>query len=798
MSESSDTARAELRVPQTGARYERLAELGRGSMGVVWRVRDHALMRELAMKVLARTPSDESERSVLLARFLEEARLSGRLDHPGIVPVHELGIDEEGKLYFTMKLVEGRTLRELLEELHAGEGNWTQAKLLPILLRAAEALAYAHAKGVIHRDLKPGNVMVGSFGEVYVVDWGLARLLAEPDRRDLRLAVREDDSASISTLDGTVIGTPAYMPPEQAKGEIANIGPRSDIYALGGILYHLLAGHMPYEDRGSRAAHAVIAQVIVGPPTPLSARTRSAPPELIAIAEKAMARDPEQRYAEVGDFARDIEAFLDGRVVQAYETGALAESRKWIRRHPRIAAVLVGSMLGLVVVLAVVLELKRKADKTADELSVQLQSTETERDRILGLSDLGRWAELSAEERDLWPPNPAQIPRMQRWLAETEELAARLPQHRLQRDTLRTSSPPSTVLTSGVSNRWLGAQFDELVRAIESLVDRESQDSRVRAVETRLEQARAMEYRSIESDAACAAWEALRAQLADPARRAPYGELLLQRTLGYLPLGRDPHSGLLEFAHLASGAAPQRNASGSLELRQEHGIVLVLVPGGRFWMGASAAEREVRNRDPLARAEEGPVQEVQLESFLIAKHELTHAQWQRVMGGSAATPQSPPEPAVELAWPDLQEFARRMDLELPTEAQWEYAARALRPMPWWSGRQEESLRGMENVLLPPARAQGVAPIASLSPNPWGLHDMLGNVAEWCRDADGPLNFSIAPGDGARLGGDPERRVIRGGNCMQRGSEARVTQRQALESNQRGPLLGARLARRLWN
>ncbi len=794
MSEPGDLSRPELRVPQAGARYERLAELGRGSMGVVWRVRDHALMRELAMKVLARTPSDEKERSALLARFLEEARLSGRLDHPGIVPVHELGIDDDGKLYFTMKLVEGRTLRELLEELHAGRGNWTQAKLLPILLRAAEALAYAHAKGVIHRDLKPGNVMVGSFGEVYVVDWGLARLLSEPDRRDLRLAVREDDSASISTLDGTVIGTPAYMPPEQAKGEIANIGPRSDIYALGAILYHLLAGHMPYEDRGSRAAHAVIAQVISGPPTPLGTRTRSVPPELIAIAEKAMARDPAERYAEVSEFARDIEAFLDGRVVQAYETGALAESRKWIRRHPRIAALLVGSVLGLVVVLAVVLELKREADETADALSAQLQSTETERDRILGLSDLGRWAELSAEERDLWPPYPALIPRMQRWLADTEELAARLPQHRLQRDTLRTSSPQSTVLASGVSNRWLGAQFDELVRAIEGLVDRESQDSRVRAVEARLAQAREMEYRSIESDAARAAWEALRAELVDPARRAPYGEILLQRTLGYLPLGRDPHSGLLEFAHLASGTAPLRNASGRLELLPENGIVLVLVPGGRFWMGASAAEREVRNRDPLARAEEGPVQEVRLESFLIAKHELTRAQWQRVMGGSGATM----EPAVELAWPELQEFARRMDLELPTEAQWEYAARALRPMPWWSGRQEDSLRGMENVLLPPARAQAAAPIASLSPNPWGMHDMLGNVAEWCRDADGPLDFSMDPVDGARMGGDPERRVIRGGSCMQRGNEARVTQRQSLESNQRGPLLGARLARRLWN
>lgn len=785
----------ELALGSSEARYERVEELGRGSMGVVWRVRDRMLVRELAMKVLARTPSSEQERSSLLGRFLEEARLNGRLDHPGIVPVHELGIDADGRLFFTMKLVEGRTLREIFEEMHQGRGVWTQAKLLPILLRAAEAVAYAHAKGVIHRDLKPGNVMVGSFGEVYVVDWGLARVLSEPDRRDLRLAVREDDSASISTLDGTVIGTPAYMPPEQAQGLIAEIGQRSDVYALGAILYHLLSGHMPYEDRGARAAHAVIAQVISGPPTPLIERARSAPPELIAIAEKAMARDAGDRYPDVGGFVRDIEAFLDGRVVQAYETGALAESRKWIRRHPRIAALLVGSVLMLFVVLAVVLELKRRADSAADALSAQLQTTETERDRILGLSDLGRWRELDAEERELWPPYPMLIPRMQKWLEETEALASRLPQHRLQRDSLRGAGSQATALGPGVSNRWLAGQFDLLVRSIEDLTDRERPNSRINTVVARLDQAREMEYRSLESDAARAAWEALRVELADPVRSAPYQGLSLPRRLGYLPLGRDPQSGLHEFAHLASGSAPARNAQGQLELSPQNGIVLVLIPGGRFWMGASAAEREVRNRDPQAQPNEAPVQELKLDACFIAKHEVTVAQWRRVMGTDA---QSSLLPATGISWMELLEFTRRMDLELPTEAQWEYAARAMRTMPWWTGRSPDSLRGLENVMLSPARPPALANVGSLSPNPWGLHDMLGNVAEWCRDADAPLDLSVQPVDGARLGGDPDRRIVRGGDCESGPGFARVSRRRSLDAQTGEGLVGVRGARRIWD
>jgi len=254
-------------------RYRVKDEIGRGGMGAVLRVWDEDLRRHLAMKVMlgkglprstGHTPHTDPR---VVARFLEEAQVTSQLDHPGIVPVHELGLDAEGRVYFTMKLVRGKTLKEVLDELASGQGNWTQTRVLGLLLRVCEAMSYAHAKGVIHRDLKPANIMVGRYGEVFVMDWGLARILGREDDRDIRLrpeaglatsavqSERHDRAAetpdmSLVTMDGDVVGTPAYMPPEQAAGDLHAMGPHSDVYALGAMLYHLLVGHKPYVPPG--------------------------------------------------------------------------------------------------------------------------------------------------------------------------------------------------------------------------------------------------------------------------------------------------------------------------------------------------------------------------------------------------------------------------------------------------------------------------------------------------------------------------------------------------------------------
>jgi WD40 repeat protein/serine/threonine protein kinase len=367
-------------------RYAIRGEVARGGMGAILRVWDEDLRRTLAMKVIlgkedparasATPPVDERT----LGRFLEEAQVTGQLDHPGVVPVHELGLDATGRVYFTMRLVKGRDLRQIIDLVQQGKEAWTRTKALSVIVKVCEAMAYAHSKGVIHRDLKPGNIMVGRFGETYVMDWGLAKIVGREDRHDIRLqesiptsTVRterssgeEDPGSPLLTMDGTVVGTPAYMSPEQARGEIEHVGVRSDVYSVGAMLYHLLAGHMPYVPPGVRpSAHAVWRWVIEGPPRPLHGIRPDLPAELVAICEKAMARDAERRYADTMQVAEDILAYLEGRVVRAYETGAVAEFRKWVARNRGMAAASAAAILLAIGGLAAVGFVQRRGKQEA-------------------------------------------------------------------------------------------------------------------------------------------------------------------------------------------------------------------------------------------------------------------------------------------------------------------------------------------------------------------------------------------------------------------------------------------------
>ncbi len=353
-------------------RYTVQEEIARGGMGVVLKVRDQDLRRTLAMKVAlvrrgavggdAALPMEPSD----LARFLDEAQVTGQLDHPGIVPVHELGLDREGRVYFTMRLVQGRDLRQIIELVHADAEGWSLTKALGVILRVCEAMAYAHSRGVIHRDLKPANVMVGRFGETYVMDWGLAKVLGREDLHNIRPRHEPDssradgparhdqdpgDEAPLRTMDGTTIGTPSYIAPEQARGEVDRVGVRSDVYSVGAMLYHLLCGRAPYSPAhaGVRASpHSVLDRVIAGPPEPLHHVRSGVPAELAAICEKAMARSAERRYADTQAMAEDLQAFLDGRVVRAWRTGAVAELSKWFARNRTVA------VAGLTAIVAVV------------------------------------------------------------------------------------------------------------------------------------------------------------------------------------------------------------------------------------------------------------------------------------------------------------------------------------------------------------------------------------------------------------------------------------------------------------
>jgi len=283
-------------------RYVLREELGRGGMGQVFRAFDPDLGRDVALKLIR---VEYGQEQAVVARFLREAHLTARLQHPGIVPVYELGRSVHGSLYYSMRLVNGHTLREVVEKLAPQDPEtWSSFRVLQAIVQVCRAVAYAHQMGVLHRDLKPSNVMIGDFGEVYVLDWGLAKALdaAEPP---LPVVQRLDDEG---TQVGTVLGTPAFMAPEQGLGD--ELTYLADVYSLGGILYFALTGQPPRRGSHSEVLRSVVKGSAPQPPTELRP---DVPPALEALTLRALQGDPAQRLKSARDLADGVLAFLEGR-----------------------------------------------------------------------------------------------------------------------------------------------------------------------------------------------------------------------------------------------------------------------------------------------------------------------------------------------------------------------------------------------------------------------------------------------------------------------------------------------------
>jgi serine/threonine-protein kinase len=399
----------------TARRYQRLAEIGRGGMGVVVRVRDERLRRDLAMKVLGAargTTTAPGTHTQSLGRFLDEALITGQLGHPGIVPVHDLGLDDDGRVFFTMALIEGRNFAAIIDTVHRRDDpQWTLARALGVLVRVCEAIAFAHSRGVIHRDLKPANIMVGAFGETYVLDWGLARVRGAAHAPELSGPQGQIPGAPAvdspnRTMAGDVLGTPAYMAPEQARGDVSELGECTDVYALGAVLYHLLTGIMPYGARTGSApsSREVLERVRERAPAPLTSVQTGVAPELIAICNKAMQRDSRARYGSAAMLGGDLRAFLELRVVQAYRTGAVAELRQWVRRNRALAATALAAVLALVAGLAFSLQQMRRAQTQSVAAAANYGLARDAVDRMLsrvGMHGLARVPQMEAVRRDL-------------------------------------------------------------------------------------------------------------------------------------------------------------------------------------------------------------------------------------------------------------------------------------------------------------------------------------------------------------------------------------------------------------
>lgn len=268
----------------SGTRYRMVSKLGQGGMGSVFCVEDSTLGRQVALKVITLSEDDGE----LSKRLVHEARVIAQLEHPGIVPVHDVGTLPDGRVFYTMKLVQGQRLDQYLTSLPV------LAERLRLFQRICEPVAFAHAHGVLHRDLKPQNIMVGPFGEVLVMDWGLSKILADRDRSDE--STERVNSSTGETQHGVILGTPGYMSPEQAKG--GTVDRQSDVYSLGAILRFLLDGNFR--------------------PRPLA-----------AIVSKCLEPEPVNRYSSAQELALDIGHYLDGLAVSAYPEGPFSKLRRW-------------------------------------------------------------------------------------------------------------------------------------------------------------------------------------------------------------------------------------------------------------------------------------------------------------------------------------------------------------------------------------------------------------------------------------------------------------------------------------
>ncbi|MFT3712799.1 MAG: serine/threonine-protein kinase [Archangium sp.] len=330
-------------VPEMSGRYSSSdQELGRGGLGRVLALKDHVLGRTVAWKELHKTRAgrdlDTMASMEQEARFLREARLCAQLEHPSIVPIYEVGRRLDGALYYTMRRIEGRHLGTALDEAKTLEAR---LKLMPHLIAVTQALAYAHSRDVLHRDVKPQNVMLGRFGETYLLDWGLAKVKAQTTSGDAPLA--PDISAGINV---GAVGTPSYMSPEQAAGRHDIIDHRTDVWGIGAMLYQVLTGRPPY--LGTSPVDC-LARILKDDVLPVKELEPGAPNDLVAVCHKALQRNPDARYLSCSQLAADLQAWLEGRTVSAREYTTVSRAWRFVRRHKFATSAVTALFLALVV-----------------------------------------------------------------------------------------------------------------------------------------------------------------------------------------------------------------------------------------------------------------------------------------------------------------------------------------------------------------------------------------------------------------------------------------------------------------
>jgi tetratricopeptide (TPR) repeat protein len=462
-------------------RYEIHGEIGRGGMGAVLRGHDPVLRRQLALKVLLTGRQGNAD---ALRRFHEEAQIGGQLQHPGLVPVYELGRDPNGRPFFAMKLVEGRTLADLLAERKIPSDDWT--RFLQIFEQICQAVGYAHARGVIHRDLKPANIMVGAFGEVQVMDWGLAKVLGAPSAVEAgtpaghgTVHTERSQSGGSESHAGSVMGTPAYMPPEQARGETDQLDARADVFGLGAILCEILTGAPPFQGKDITE---VLSKAARGDLTDAFARLdgSGADVDLAALAHDCLAPQATDRPADGGTVAARVAAYRAG-VQERLRTAELERARAEARaieerRRRRAQLALAGAGLLLLTLVGAAgwwvrtqrLEVERKQREV--ERAVERDLAEVvERQGQMRWTEA--WAALERAEGHLGDSGPAalreQLVQTRRDLTQIrtdQDMIGRLEEARIQRSGIRGLRLADEAYREAFA--WYGLDLEKLAEEV--------------------------------------------------------------------------------------------------------------------------------------------------------------------------------------------------------------------------------------------------------------------------------------------------------------------------------------------
>jgi formylglycine-generating enzyme required for sulfatase activity len=761
----ADTPKAPTPAPRIALDgYDLQGVLGEGGVGIVYQAIQKSIEREIAVKMIKPAVSrDDRER----IKFISEAMVTGELDHPNIVPIHDLGTTRDGQPYYVMKLVRGRRWSETVRDTPLTEN-------LRILLDVCDAVSFAHSRGVIHRDLKPDNVMLGEFGEVQLMDWGLGASVTPDGRAPL-------------TASQVAGGTPAYMAPEMVTGEEFPVGFHSDVYLLGGILLEITTGKPPHP--GTHVLE-VLENAMNNIITPVEQGG-----VLIDIAMKAMAANPADRHASVREFKQ---AILDYQAnAESIATCERASHDLYRAKERQDYELFAKALFGF----RRALELwPENPDGRSGVTATQLQYARC----ALEKGDY----DLAATTLDASCAEHAELAN-QIQHAQQRRAGARRWLKILRITALGLTAVVIVILT--VSSIWISMARRQAVSAMNAAVAaHKSEAAQRRLAEAATARAQSEEARAVQAlaDLEKAVEAMVIAQTAEERARtrARAAELVAIETRDELAKTGMLMDNSWWVFDAETAARRQQDAAESSGLPTELTVTLpndvaldfVIIPPGDFVMGSPPQEVNRAADEYLHRVHHS-------RPFYLARFELTEAQWNAVVGRPplAAEDRETPDPLqpvtgisveqiLEQLFPALQAHAPKgLHFRLPTEAEWEYACRAGTPTAYHNGDDPNDLRAAGWLLFNSERR--VQPVGRRQPNAFGLHDMHGNVGEICLDQYEPGFYLESPTDDPRCAGDGERLVVRGGSVLNTPEHCRSAYRSYIYRRNEYEFVGVRLA-----